>query len=779
MALGDVIARLSVSLGLNTAAFEKGAKDAERQLGQTEKRVETFGNRVSSVTPKLGMLTKALGALGIGLGIREIGRMADEWSEISSRLTNATGSAEAGANALERLTDVARRSYSPIAQTTETFIQQSTALNALGVSTQTQLDLTEALNNALVVSATRGQRADSVMNAWNKAMAVGKMSTDEYNTVVANSGRLAQALADSLGVNVNQLRGLASQGKITREVMLGLAGQLETLRQEAEDMPATIGDGFTLLKDRLLQMVGSFDQSIGASAGLATAMVMLSDNLDAVAAAAVAVGVSFAAMQMGSMVSATIANVRQLIALEKALGATNAATALWGVSIKGVTGAFRALTAVLLANPFGLVATAIAGVTALLYANRDSQVAVGNQTVRLGDIFRGVWEMVLRVTRVVVTGFSKGWAAALGSISPMLRKVGQAFDQVLSFIGRTVRNYVNHWIGLFAGLGAGIKAALNFENPLAAFMGAQGQDYVGRFANSVRGAVIELANLGKGAREAGEGVEEVESAINLLPAAAEGAGKKVGRALKKGVDEAAKAAQELAALLDRLFPEVARRRQFLSDQDILDRAGLDPDQLREARRRLFEEFGGSGGIGSVDFGERGGPLDEGLKNLERGLERLTRKSKDTATRIAKSFKDMADDTLSALNKMASAIQGGGFLGILEGIIGLGLQLGSIGAFGKKIAGNINRTVPGYANGTNFHPGGLAMVGERGPELVELPRGSRVTPNHQLGGSKVEIVPSAYFDVVVDGRVMRAAPAIADAGAQAGVSRMAFKQTRRL
>lgn len=31
----------------------------------------------------------------------------------------------------------------------------------------------------------------------------------------------------------------------------------------------------------------------------------------------------------------------------------------------------------------------------------------------------------------------------------------------------------------------------------------------------------------------------------------------------------------------------------------------------------------------------------------------------------------------------------------------------------------------YATGTNYHPGGVALVGELGPELVDLPRGSRV------------------------------------------------------
>ena len=36
------------------------------------------------------------------------------------------------------------------------------------------------------------------------------------------------------------------------------------------------------------------------------------------------------------------------------------------------------------------------------------------------------------------------------------------------------------------------------------------------------------------------------------------------------------------------------------------------------------------------------------------------------------------------------------------------------------------SVPAYASGTNFHPGGLAMVGEAGAELVNMPRGSSVS-----------------------------------------------------
>ena len=48
-----------------------------------------------------------------------------------------------------------------------------------------------------------------------------------------------------------------------------------------------------------------------------------------------------------------------------------------------------------------------------------------------------------------------------------------------------------------------------------------------------------------------------------------------------------------------------------------------------------------------------------------------------------------------------------------------------------------KSVPAYASGTSYHPGGLAIVGEKGPELLNLPRGSSVTPNSDIdsfGGS---------------------------------------------
>ena len=47
------------------------------------------------------------------------------------------------------------------------------------------------------------------------------------------------------------------------------------------------------------------------------------------------------------------------------------------------------------------------------------------------------------------------------------------------------------------------------------------------------------------------------------------------------------------------------------------------------------------------------------------------------------------------------------------------------------------------------------------------------------GGIAQIVPSPYFDVVVDGRVMRAAPGIASAGASGGLAQMRRSGQRRV
>lgn len=278
--------KLVVQLSADIRSFDKELARmngvTNRQFAAIERRARQLNKNLDGIFARsFKGLASPLAGVGAILGTAELAKLADTWSDLNSRVRLAAGSIEQGEEVMERLGEVARRTYSSLEQTAEGYLANATTLKELGYSTNQTLDFTESLNNALVVSGAKGQRAASVMDALSKAMALGKLSGDNLNTVISSGGRVAEALAAGLGVGVNQLRALGTQGKITgRDVVQALSSQMEKLRKEAEAMPATISDGIQLLRNALLEYVGNGDQATGVSAKISEALVIMADNFD-------------------------------------------------------------------------------------------------------------------------------------------------------------------------------------------------------------------------------------------------------------------------------------------------------------------------------------------------------------------------------------------------------------------------------------------------------------------------------------------------------------------
>jgi len=72
-----------------------------------------------------------------------------------------------------------------------------------------------------------------------------------------------------------------------------------------------------------------------------------------------------------------------------------------------------------------------------------------------------------------------------------------------------------------------------------------------------------------------------------------------------------------------------------------------------------------------------------------------------------------------------------------------------GAFsGIPILGDHIPSIPHFAAGTSFAPGGLSLVGEKGPELVNLPRGAQVYTNQQ-SQQMMSSTPSITIGTVIN------------------------------
>lgn len=106
----------------------------------------------------------------------------------------------------------------------------------------------------------------------------------------------------------------------------------------------------------------------------------------------------------------------------------------------------------------------------------------------------------------------------------------------------------------------------------------------------------------------------------------------------------------------------------------------------------------------------------------------------TATQINEAIEGIQVQGLQALNQgLVDAIMGVKSLGdafrevtaqIVADLLKLAIQQTII----APLAGALGLKMPGFASGTSFAPGGMALVGEAGPEIVNLPKGSKVIPS---------------------------------------------------
>lgn len=122
-----------------------------------------------------------------------------------------------------------------------------------------------------------------------------------------------------------------------------------------------------------------------------------------------------------------------------------------------------------------------------------------------------------------------------------------------------------------------------------------------------------------------------------------------------------------------------------------------------------------------------GPMQTFVSALQQGSNAWDAFKKAGQSALNSIASKLAD--IAAQNLWGSAFGGsggGGGGGFLSGILG-GLFGGGGGSAGP-ILGGPGGHVPGFASGTNSAPGGLAVVGERGPELMNVPRGAQIFSN---------------------------------------------------
>ncbi|MCI4437204.1 MAG: tape measure protein, partial [Ignisphaera sp.] len=260
----QVIIDLTVSLdNLNSTlsqarnAVDKSTKAMQDDFAEVEKSVRHA--------------TEAVGALAIAVigeyaisTAKALASVADGWNLVEGRLRLVTDSTEELKTQQEELYQIAQRTRVGMEATVDLYARIARNTQRLKLDNKTLLDVTETINKTLVISGASAQSAEAALVQFGQGLASGTLRGQELNSVMEQTPRLSQAIADGMGLSIGQLRAQAAEGKITGEAIIkALKDQLEIVNTEFAQMPVTMAQAWVLTTNEFQKFVGELDDAVG------------------------------------------------------------------------------------------------------------------------------------------------------------------------------------------------------------------------------------------------------------------------------------------------------------------------------------------------------------------------------------------------------------------------------------------------------------------------------------------------------------------------------------
>lgn len=259
------------------AAFEQARQGAKEFEGQVDRSTNSSEQLAASFKKLIGVVA------GWQMG-RQFVETADAMTNMQSRMKMVTSGANEMAYVQGRLFDIAQQSRISFLELGGTYAQIARATSALGVSQGRLLTVTESIGQAMTIGGGSAQSMQAALVQLSQGLASGTLRGEELNSIMEQTPRLAQAIADGMGISLGQLRAYGQDGKLSAlAVVEALEKAGPGLKREFEQVTVTVGGAMTALGNSGARFVNEFDKATGASSAMASAIKTLGSGVDSLA----------------------------------------------------------------------------------------------------------------------------------------------------------------------------------------------------------------------------------------------------------------------------------------------------------------------------------------------------------------------------------------------------------------------------------------------------------------------------------------------------------------
>ncbi|OLY45108.1 phage tail tape measure protein, lambda family [Bartonella apis] len=363
--MADDLQRMIVQISADVRDFEKSMAKLEGMTNSTFKAITRQARENSkaldNVFKELGNKASAsLAAIGAAVGTKELIGLSDTWTTLSNKVAAVSQSTGMQARSMSDLVKGADEARAGIESYTDLYAKLMRSASGVAKNEEEIARATNIVSKAFVAGGAAASEQAAAVLQLGQALASGNLQGDELRSIRENAPLLAEAIAKEFNTTIGGLKDLGAEGKLTTDrVFKAILEAGNSIEQQFAATSATMADGFTRIRNALVEFVGIGGQASGVSQSVTQGLMTIADNFDKVADAGMIVVGVLAGQLVGRAIPALISKFADAgVSAKKFFEALKAAQSLGGV-----------LTAIGGAGPLFALGGAVVGGAALLALN--------------------------------------------------------------------------------------------------------------------------------------------------------------------------------------------------------------------------------------------------------------------------------------------------------------------------------------------------------------------------------------------------------------------------
>lgn len=250
-------------------------------IGKATKGLQTLQNQARSLSSMKLSIGGILGGGAAAYYANQVRLIADEYTNLNSRLKLVTNGEQELSMVQERLFQISQKTGTEYAANADSYAKLARTVKDFGGTSEETLQITDLVNKSLTINGSSSAMASSFMLQFAQAMGSGVLQGDEFRAMLESNGFFASELAKALGTDIAGLRQMSKDGELTsNKLRTAFPKMAVAINAEFNKIEPTVGRALTMLQNSYKRIIDESNKASNGTGTVSQSLIELAQTID-------------------------------------------------------------------------------------------------------------------------------------------------------------------------------------------------------------------------------------------------------------------------------------------------------------------------------------------------------------------------------------------------------------------------------------------------------------------------------------------------------------------